>query len=224
MNKKSFHTLSTGVFDRTWEDTLSEQKFYWIIALWLARWFWLTAFFADLSIKIEFEPNVLMLLLIGLVIPIAWIFLAIKSDNPILSFIGYNMVVIPFWFTMWPIVNEYSPDVVRNAMWITACITLLIWWLWISFPNAFKKLWRVLLIALWCLILVRIVAIFIPSLDLAIFDYIGAWIFALYIWYDMYRASSMQKTVDNAIDLCVDFYLDIINLFLEILKIAWRKN
>jgi len=224
MSKNSFHTFSTGVFNRTWEDALTEQKFYWIIALCLARWFGLTAYFANLSLEIGFNPDRLTALLVGLVIPIAWIFIAIKSNNRIISFIGYNMVVIPFWFTMWPIVDQYSPDVVRNAMWLTACITILMWWLWISYPNLFKKLWWILAIALLCLIVVWIAGIFIPWLNLTFFDYIGAWIFSLYIWYDMYRASSMQKTIDNAVDLCIDFYLDIINLFIELLKIMWRKN
>ena len=227
MKKNQFHTFSTGVFDRTLENgesTLSENKFYWIIALGLARWFWLTAYFAHLADQINFQPSIILAILIWLVLPICGIFLAIKSDNPILSFIGYNMVVIPFWFTMWPILNEYSPEVIRNAMWITWCITVIMWWLGAAFPNIFKKLWWILFIALWIFALLSIGSIFIPQLNLEILDYIGAWIFSLYVWYDMYRASSLQRTVDNAIDLCVDFYLDIINLFIEILKITWRRD
>jgi FtsH-binding integral membrane protein len=35
----------------------------------------------------------------------------------------------------------------------------------------------------------------------------------------MYRATALPKTYDNAVDLCIDFYLDIINLFLDLLEI-----
>ncbi len=40
----------------------------------------------------------------------------------------------------------------------------------------------------------------------------------------MYRANKMPKTIDNAIDICIDLYLDIINLFLYMLRIMGRKK
>lgn len=69
-----------------------------------------------------------------------------------------------------------------------------------------------------------IAQLFIPELRLGVIDYIGAGIFSLYIGYDMYRANSMTKTMDNAVDICVDLYLDIINLFLFLLRIMGQKK
>ena len=52
----------------------------------------------------------------------------------------------------------------------------------------------------------------------------AAAIFSLYIGYDMYRAQRYPKTADNAVDCAVDIYLDIINLFLRLLRILGRRR
>lgn len=221
--KNSFQVISTGVFDREGNDTISANSFYAIIAIVLAWGFGLTAYLANYAIEIGFMPSGWLVLIIGLAIPIAGIFVAIKSDNPIVSFIGYNMIVVPFGFLLGPVVNQYSPDVVRNAMGMTAGITILMGILGTMFPSFFSKIGGVLFIALLSLLGVRILQIFLPSLDFTWIDYLAAGLFSLYIGYDMYRANTMQKTVDNAIDICVDLYLDIINLFLNILKIMGKK-
>lgn len=168
-------------------------------------------------------PSGWLVLIIGLAIPILGIVIAINSDNPIVSFIGYNMIVVPFGFLLGPVVNQYSPDVVRNAMGMTAAITILMGILGTAFPNFFSKIGGVLFFALVSLLFIRIVQLFVPAWDFGWIDYAAAGLFALYIGFDMYRANSMQKTVDNAVDICVDLYLDIINLFLNILKIMGKK-
>lgn len=50
-------------------------------------------------------------------------------------------------------------------------------------------------------------------------DYIAAAIFSLYIGYDMYRSTQVQRTVTNALHISVSLYLDIINLFLSLINI-----
>jgi FtsH-binding integral membrane protein len=40
----------------------------------------------------------------------------------------------------------------------------------------------------------------------------------------MYRAQRYPKTADNAVDCAVDIYLDIINLFLRLLRILGRRR
>ena len=44
-------------------------------------------------------------------------------------------------------------------------------------------------------------------------------LFSLYIAYDWARAQQYPKTVDNAIDCAMDIYMDIINLFLDLVRI-----
>lgn len=215
--------LTTWVFDRKWEDKISEKKFFSTIWIVLAWWLWLTAFLAYLANQLWYQPTIIELI-IWFVVSILWIFIAVKSDNPIVSFIGYNLVVIPLWFELGPILDAYSPEVIQKAMWMTALIAIIMWLLWATHPDFFKKLGTVLFISLLVLIVLCIVQLFIPWLDFWWVDYVSAWIFTLYIWYDMYRATALPKTYDNAIDLCIDFYLDIINLFLDLLEIFWRRR
>lgn len=224
MGKNSFQMVSTGVFDRQGRDAVSANTFYFVMAVTLTWGLGLTAYLAHYAIQIGFAPGWLEVIVLGLVIPIAGIFLAIKSENPFLSFVGYNMIAVPFGFLLGPVVNQYSPEVVRNAFGMTAAIALSMGILGTIYPNFFSKIGGFLFAALLGLVVVRVLQIFIPGLDFTWIDYVAAGIFSLYIGYDMYRANHMPKTIDNAIDICVDLYLDIINLFLNILKIMGKKK
>lgn len=51
------------------------------------------------------------------------------------------------------------------------------------------------------------------------YSWVAVILFSLYIGYDLQRAQMFEKTLDNAIDSALDIYLDIINLFLHILRI-----
>jgi len=218
MGKNSFQTVSTGVFNRQGTDTVSANTFYFVMAITLAWGLGITAYLAHYAIQIGFKPGWLEVIVFGLAIPIGGIFLSVKSSNPLLSFIGYNMIAIPFGFLLGPVVNHYSPDAVRNAFGITAGISVAMGILGTVYPNFFSKIGGFLFAALLGLVIVRVIQIFIPGLNFTWIDYLAAGIFSLYIGYDMYRANQIPKTIDNAIDICVDLYLDIINLFLIVLK------
>lgn len=55
-------------------------------------------------------------------------------------------------------------------------------------------------------------------------DWIVAAIFCGYVGYDWGRANNIPKTLDNAVDSAAALYMDIINLFLRILRILGRKK
>ena len=156
--------LTTWVFDRKWEDKISEKKFFSTIWIVLAWWLWLTAFLAYLANQLWYQPTIIELI-IWFVVSILWIFIAVKSDNPIVSFIGYNLVVIPLWFELGPILDAYSPEVIQKAMWMTALIAIIMWLLWATHPDFFKKLGTVLFISLLVLIVLCLIQLFIPWLD-----------------------------------------------------------
>ena len=217
--------INTGVFDRTGRDEISEQSFYAALTLSLLWGLIGTAIVAYKTISMQYHPGLPAILLLGLVVPILGILIAVKSDNPIISFIGYNMIVIPFGVILGPTINHYSPNVVRNAFAMTAGITFFMGFMGTCFPGLFKNMGAPLFLALGGLVMVRIAQIFIPELaELRIVDYISAGIFSLYIGFDMYRASQIAKTLDNAVDISVDLYLDIINLFLSLLRILGSKD
>ncbi len=116
--------VNTGVFQRQGDDVLSERTFFLALGASVAYGLLMTAFVAYKAAYAGFYPNFLVIILAGLVVPIIGCVIAIKSDNPGISFLGYNMVCIPFGLVLAPIVNAYSPQLIRNAFSITCCITI----------------------------------------------------------------------------------------------------
>jgi FtsH-binding integral membrane protein len=202
--------------------TMSEKTYYSSIAGLVGYGLLLTAFLA--AYVAPPVPSTLFMILCGLVLPIVGIFVS-QSDNIPLAFFGYNLIVAPMGLVLGPVANFYSPDIVFNTAVLTAMITGLMLFAGLTFPNIFKSLGGVLFYSLLALVIIRIIAIFVPALNhFGILDYIAATIFSLYIGYDMYRASELGRTWNNIIGVAVSLYLDIINLFLSLLSILSADN
>jgi len=151
------------------------------------------------------------------------IYLFQTSSNPLVSFIGYNFVVVPFGLIINMVVSQYDPELVTEAIRITGLVTIAMMCLGTLFPAFFKKIAGVLTIALLLVIVVELIEIFIFKTHHGILDWIVVLIFCGYIGYDWGRANQIPKTVDNAVDSAAALYMDIINLFLRILRILGRK-
>jgi uncharacterized protein len=209
--------FNSGVFSRNNFSTISDRTFMGSIAGFIGYGLVLTYIMASFFAPVV--PSMGFLIGVGLVLPIIGCFIAM-SDNLPLSFIGYNMIVIPIGLCLGPIANLASPTIVQDAALITAIITGLMMFAGYTYPNLFKNLGGVLFYSLLGLVVVRILQMFIPALaGLTIVDYIAAGIFSLYIGYDMYRASTVGRTYTNALHIAVSLYLDIINLFLTLVSI-----
>lgn len=161
-------------------------------------------------------------LLIGYFICVlAGTFISAKSSDPIISFLGYNLVVVPIGLVVSTSVYYYGglrSNVVLLAMVYTAGITVVMICCSILKPDFFSKLGGVLLGGLIGLILVELILLLFGVAQ-SITSLAGAILFSLYIGYDYWKAQQYPKTVDNAVDSALDIYLDIINLFLRILSI-----
>ncbi|MFB2683232.1 Bax inhibitor-1 family protein [Shewanella mangrovisoli] len=151
------------------------------------------------------------------------IYLFQTSSNPLVSFIGYNFVVVPFGLIINMVVSQYDPELVTEAIRITGLVTIAMMCLGTMFPAFFQKIAGVLTIALLLVIVVELIEIFIFKTHHGILDWIVVLIFCGYIGYDWGRANQIPKTVDNAVDSAAALYMDIINLFLRILRILGRK-
>ncbi|ABX47316.1 conserved hypothetical protein [Shewanella baltica OS195] len=151
------------------------------------------------------------------------IYLFQKSSNPVVSFIGYNFVVVPFGLIINMVVSQYDPELVTEAIRITGLVTIAMMCLGTLFPAFFQKIAGALTIALVLVIVVELIEVFIFNTHNGILDWIVVLIFCGYIGYDWGRANQIPKTIDNAIDSAAALYMDIINLFLRILRILGRK-
>ena len=146
-----------------------------------------------------------------------------KSDNPAISFLGYNLIVVPIGIILTPILNEIDPTIIVDALMITGGFTGLMMFLGVTYPKFFLSLGRVLAFSLIGIILLEIGLMFTMGHQPEIIDWIVAGLFCMYIGYDWARANKIPKTMDNAVDSAASLYLDIINLFIRILSILGRR-
>jgi FtsH-binding integral membrane protein len=152
------------------------------------------------------------------------VFLFTKSSSPAVSFLGYNLVVVPFGFIINLVVHQYDPAVVLAAVRVTGLVTVIMMLLGSLFPVFFRKIAGALTVALLAVIVIELVEIFIFRVHHGVLDWAVAIIFCGYIGVDWGRANSIPKTVDNAIDSAAALYMDIINLFLRVLRIMGRQR
>lgn len=146
----------------------------------------------------------------------------IARPNPMLSLVGYHMICVPIGITLCLALNGAATSDVKTAILMTAVITLSFMIAGTLFPGFFLSMGRVLGLGLILMIVGEIVClIFFPGVT---FAWTGAAIFGFYIGYDWARANTCARTLDNAVDLAANLYLDIINLLLRLLEILNRKK
>ncbi len=150
-------------------------------------------------------------------------YLFTSSSKPLVSFIGYNLVVVPFGLCINLVVSRYDPSLVLDAIKVTGLVTGIMMLLGTLFPRFFMKISGALTIALLVMIVIELFQVFVLKIHQEWIDWVVALIFCGYIGYDWGRANQIPHTLDNAIDSAAALYMDIINLFLRIVRIMGRK-
>lgn len=170
--------------------------------------------------------NPLLFLLIYFALVIMGTIMSARSGNPVISFIGYNMVVVPCGLVVSMTVEAYGgvdSAIVGQAFTYTLCITGIMIAASMLMPAVFETIGRYLFVGLIAVLIGSVVGIFINGV-FNVMSWVGALLFSLYIGYDFYRAQQYTPTLDNAVDCALDIYLDIINLFLRLLSILGRRS
>ncbi len=162
------------------------------------------------------NPAVAVLLYIGLVIVGS---LMIRSESPLTSIIGYHLIAVPVGVIVCVALQGRGVETVRTAIALTGAVTCLFTVLGFAFPNFFRSTGRVLGIGLIASIGVELIASFILRRYFGFLDWVLVALFSMYIGYDWARANSCARTLNNAVDLAANLYVDIINLFLRLLRI-----
>lgn len=158
------------------------------------------------------------------VLAIAGIVISVKSDNPFISFLGYNLLVLPMGVMLCLIVPGMPVAIVTKALLLTGIVTATMILLGLIRPQLFLGIGRTLLIALLIGIVAELVATFLLGYRGAAFDWLFVIIFSGYIGYDVAKSQAYPKTIDNAVDCALDIYLDIINLFIRLLSLLNREH
>lgn len=165
------------------------------------------------------------LLLAGYLVPtFLGIILAAKSQNPAVSFIGYNLVVLPIGIMLSLVVPGLPSAIVVKAMALTGMVTVTMALIAVVRPQVFLGLGRTLVIALVVGLVAEIVATFLFGYRGQLFDWFFVLLFSAYIGYDVAKSQAYPKTLDNAVDSALDIYLDVINLFIRLLSILGKRE
>lgn len=147
------------------------------------------------------------------------VYLFNTSDKPLISFIGYNLVVIPFGFVVNQCVAGIDENIVSDAIRVTGTVTVIMMILGSTYPKFFESIYSSLGIALLSVIVIELISTYFFHTHHSLIDWAVALIFCGYIGYDWGRANQIPKTLDNAIDSAAALYMDIINLFLRLIRI-----
>lgn len=150
--------------------------------------------------------------------------MAHKSSNPFVSFIGYNFICVPLGLCVAMAVQAYGGIGAKNVQMVffyTLIITAIMVIASILVPQFFDKIGKVLVVALIAVFICGLFVIFFQGLSY-VYSLVVAVLFSLYIGYDVYRSQKFPKTLDNAVDSAIDIYLDMVNLFLSLLRIFGR--
>ena len=151
--------------------------------------------------------------------------LPILPLNPLISFIGYLLVVISCGAILAVGIDRIEASTIAHAALVTAILVTIMLMASYIWPNFFAGLGRVLFACLTTVIIVELVAIiffryYMPS----IWDYLVVALFCCYIGYDWVEAQRKYRSLDNAIDSCTGLYLDIINIFLRLVSASSRSK
>ena len=149
-----------------------------------------------------------------------------RSRSTALRFVGYNMIVVPMGLILSVVVQAYggiSSAVVVQAFLYTGIITAVMILLSIAFPAFFSKLGPMLFGCLLGMILAYFV-VWLLKIDTIMIAYFGAALFSLYIGYDFWKSQQYPRTLGNAMISACEIYLDIINLFLRLLRILGNSK
>lgn len=133
--------------------------------------------------------------------------------------VEYCMVTLTLGFLMVIALTEYTAASIQRAILITAIIAISFATLGFAWPQLFRRIFPICMIALGIMIIIELVMMFlgIPS---GWNDWVVIVIFCGLIGYDFYQAATDEPTVDNAIWHACEIYLDLINIFLRVLNIT----
>lgn len=215
------------IWAKTGKDVFSEQAYAAVLGLSLAWTIFLVAAGARISLNWQYG---LGLVLLTFIVALSGIFIFTHSDKPIVSLIGVSLLSFFMGLSIGPVIAYYQYSTVVNALILTLAVTIGMVILGTLLPKVIIRYTGILFVGLLVL-LVGYFAIAILSLFgvhsngiLSALDWLALVVFSLYIWYDWSRAMLLPKTADNAIDASGALIVDIVNLFLTLLRILSRSN
>ena len=223
-------SISDSVWKRQTADApvMSKNLFAFMVSFWTMLGIGVSAACAVSTQGHQFD--LITYLVLGLVVPIVGIVIALNSDVPAFSLLGYMMVAIPFGLITGPLIALYTTASVVKVLVVTTGVVAVLGVVGAVIPDSLESwagfLLGGLLVLLFGTFIVDIAGFFgLPiSGAMTMLDWVGVVLFSGYVVYDLNRAMRVPWTHDNAIDCAVAVYLDFANIFLRLLDLIGVKK
>lgn len=222
-------SFSANIWDKAAEEEhqMGQRAFIALLTFWVVAGLSLTAFGASLTYGMKPSWG---LVLGPFMISLLGIFLAMLSKIPLLSLVGYVLVAGPFGLMMGPVVAQYTTASLINVVGTTAIMTVGLGGIGVIYPKSLESWGSYLFGALLLLVVGQFSTLILGAFGmpvqgaLTMFDWIGVFLFSAYLIFDMNRAMHVGRTIDNSIDCALAVYLDVVNLFMYLLRLTGVHN
>jgi FtsH-binding integral membrane protein len=219
--------MATSIFKNRYNTNakiISDKLFYCVVASVLFFGFAVNALEVMFLYDYFASWNGLAFLITYIVMVLAGVIINVVSRNPIVSFIGYCMVILPIGALLALALPAYSYQTVRSAFFATTLLSVAMILLAIMYPRIFYSMFKVLAVSLLVAIIYQMIAIVAGFGSNTLVDWLVVLIFCCYVGFDVSLARNRPKTLDNAVDSACGLYLDIINIFIRLLSIMSRNS
>ncbi|CAM3194829.1 hypothetical protein GCM10011247_22340 [Pseudomonas plecoglossicida] len=175
--------LENGTFNRFGTNHKISANTYNFILGAVLMWGFFVNWYLVVTVPAEIVRAVpMMLFLVGYMITaLAGVAIIFKSEKPLYSFLGYNLIVIPVGLLLVIVLPEYSHENIVKALQATVLLTVTMMLLGTAFPRFFKRIEASLCTALIVVIFVELAQVWLFGIHLAVMDWITALIFCGYI-------------------------------------------
>lgn len=217
INKNTAMALSILKRSDKFAKILSDKIFYCVVAGTLFFGFFVNAITVGLFADRIAAWDFVIFTIVYIVMTIVGLFVNALSRNPVVSFIGYCMVILPIGAYLSLLLPHFAYETLRSAFVVTALLSLVMLVLAVIYPAVFQSMIKLLGVCLLVALLYQIVAVFAGFGSGTFVDWVIVLLFCCYIGFDISFARKREKTLDNAVDSACGLYLDIVNLFVRLL-------
>lgn len=222
-------SFKPSVFFRQGENELSKNAFSGLICFWVLVGIAVAMACASIAKDWTFMVNwfgVIVVLLVGFF----GVYINKTSNVPLVSFVGYMLVVVPLGLFSGPAVAHYTAASIVSVLFVTSVLVAALGVVGAVIPEDLSGfgsyLFGGLIVLLVGYFVVPLAAFFGLPIEKALtwLDWAGIALFSFYVVYDWNKAMRVPYTRDNAIDFALEIWLDWMNIFLRLLGQTGRRN
>lgn len=216
-----------GIFKRQYTAdgrAMTDRTFYVAIGLLLLFGFAINALEVIFLSEFFASWNALAFLIVYFVMVLAGCIMSVVSRNPVISFIGYCMVVLPLGAVLSIYLPAYSHNTIVSAFLTTTFLSLFMVILALVYPKAFNSVFALLGVALFIALIYQIIAIFTGFGNNTWVDWLVVLFFSAYVGFDVSLARVRPRTVNNAVASACAIYMDLVYIFIRLVQIFGRRE